>query len=149
MQQRESNDQSNENAHDERAIGEEPEWHDRLCRPTLDGEAYYRRCIALLADLEDAESAFAGVKPRGQLRVDVQGTLARHFIVPSLPSFFAAYPDIELSMSEGERWIDLVREGVDCVLRFGNLPDSDLVARRVVTLTRITCAAPGYFAATD
>src|SRR5678815_5509751 len=69
---------------------------------------------------------FAGEKPKGLLRVDVQGTLARHFIVPSLPSFFAAYPDIELSMSEGERWIDLVREGVDCVLRFGNLPDSDL-----------------------
>src|SRR5690606_33052216 len=50
----------------------------------------------------------------------------------------------DLSMSEGERWIDLVREGVDCVLRFGNLPDSDLIARRVVTLTRSTCAAPTY-----
>ena len=116
----------------------------RHVSPTLDGEAYYRRCVALLGDLEDAESAFAGVKPKGLLRVDVQGTLARHFIVPSLPSFFAEYPDIELSMSEGERWIDLVREGVDCVLRFGNLPDSDLVARRVVTLTRMTCAAPAY-----
>ena len=116
----------------------------RHVSPTLDGEAYYRRCLALLADLEDAESAFAGVKPKGLLRVDVQGTLARHFIVPSLPSFFAEYPGIELSMSEGERWIDLVREGVDCVLRFGNLPDSDLVARRVVTLTRVTCAAPSY-----
>jgi DNA-binding transcriptional LysR family regulator len=117
----------------------------RHVSPTLDGEAYYRRCLALLADLEDAESAFAGVKPKGLLRVDVQGTLARHFIVPSLPSFFAQYPEVELSMSEGERWIDLVREGIDCVLRFGNLPDSDLVARRVVTLTRITCAAPAYF----
>jgi DNA-binding transcriptional LysR family regulator len=116
----------------------------RHVSPTLDGEAYYRRCLALLADLEDAESAFAGVKPKGLLRVDVQGTLARHFIVPSLPSLFAEYPGIELSMSEGERWIDLVREGVDCVLRFGNLPDSDLVARRVVTLTRVTCAAPAY-----
>lgn len=50
-------------------------------------------------------------------------------------------------MSEGERWIDLVREGVDCVLRFGNPPDSDLVARRVVTLTRQTCAAPGISSA--
>ncbi len=116
----------------------------RHVSPTLDGEAYYRRCITLLADLEDAESAFAAAKPKGLLRVDVQGTLARHFIVPSLPSFFAEYPDIELSMSEGERWIDLVREGVDCVLRFGNLPDSDLVARRVATLTRQTCAAPAY-----
>jgi DNA-binding transcriptional LysR family regulator len=116
----------------------------RHVSPTLDGEAYYRRCISLLADLDDAESAFAGAKPKGLLRVDVQGTLARHFIVPNLPAFFAEYPEIEVSMSEGERWIDLIREGVDCVLRFGNLPDSDLVARRVVTLERLTCAAPDY-----
>ncbi len=117
----------------------------RHVSPTLDGEAYYRRCISLMADFDDAESGFAGAKPRGLLRVDVQGTLARHFIVPSLPAFFAEYPDIELSLSEGERWIDLIREGVDCVLRFGQLPDSDLVARRVVTLDRLTCASPGYF----
>lgn len=116
----------------------------RHVSPTLDGEAYYRRCISLMADLDDAESAFAGAKPKGLLRVDVQGTLARHFIVPNLPAFFAEYPEIEVSMSEGERWIDLIREGVDCVLRFGNLPDSDLVARRVVTLERLTCAAPDY-----
>lgn len=116
----------------------------RHVSPTLDGEAYYRRCIALISDLEDAESAFVGMKPKGLLRIDVQGTLARHFIVPNLPAFFAEYPDIELSMSEGERWIDLVREGVDCVLRFGQLPDSDLVARRVVMLNRLTCAAPAY-----
>ena len=117
----------------------------RHVSPTLDGEAYYRRCITLIADVEDAESAFAGTQPKGLLRVDVQGTLARHFIVPSLPAFFKEYPEIELSMSEGERWVDLIREGVDCVLRFGNLPDSDLVARRVVTLERLTCAAPAYF----
>ena len=47
-------------------------------------------------------------------------------------------------MSESDRWVDLVREGVDCVLRFGELPDSDLVARRVAVLSRITCAAPAY-----
>jgi DNA-binding transcriptional LysR family regulator len=118
----------------------------RHVRPTLDGEAYYRRCLSLIADLEDAEAAFGGAKPRGVLRVEVQGTLARHFLLPGLPAFFAEYPDIELSMSEGERWVDLVREGVDCVLRFGNLPDSDMVARRLVTLDRLTCASPEYFA---
>jgi DNA-binding transcriptional LysR family regulator len=75
----------------------------------------------------------------------VQGTLARHFLLPTLPGFFAEYPDIELNMSESDRWIDLIREGVDCVLRFGNLPDSDMIARRVVTLERLTCAAPSYF----
>src|ERR1700727_1811481 len=53
--------------------------------PTLDGEAYHRRCLALIAELEDAEGAFGGAKPKGLLRVDVQGTLARHFLLPTLP----------------------------------------------------------------
>jgi DNA-binding transcriptional LysR family regulator len=89
----------------------------RHVSPTLDGEAYYRRCLALIAEFEDAEVAFGGAKPKGLLRIDVQGTLARYFLLPSLPDFFAEYPDIDLSMSETERWIDIIREGVDCVLR--------------------------------
>jgi DNA-binding transcriptional LysR family regulator len=117
----------------------------RTVRPTLDGEAHYRRCMGLIADLEDAEGAFGGAKPKGLLRLEVQGTLARHFLVPSLPNFFAQYPDIEISMSESERWVDLIREGVDVVLRFGQLPDSDMIAREVVVLQRVTCATPDYF----
>jgi len=117
----------------------------RTVRPTLDGEAHYRRCLALIADLDDAESAFGGAKPKGLLRLEVQGTLTRHFVVPRLPDFFAEYPDIEISMSETERWVDLIREGVDVVLRFGQLPDSDMIAREVVVLQRLTCAAPNYF----
>jgi DNA-binding transcriptional LysR family regulator len=116
----------------------------RTVRPTLDGEAHYQRCLALIADLEDAEGAFGGAKPKGLLRLEVQGTLARHFVAPSLPDFFAEYPDIEISMSETERWVDLIREGVDVVLRFGQLPDSDMIAREVVVLQRLTCAAPNY-----
>ncbi len=118
----------------------------RQVRPTLDGEAHYRRCLSLIADLEDAEGAFGGARPRGLLRLEVQGTLARHFLLPNLPKFFAEYPDIEINMSESDRWIDLIREGVDCVLRFGHLPDSDMIARQVVVLERLTCATPDYLA---
>jgi DNA-binding transcriptional LysR family regulator len=116
----------------------------RIVRPTLDGEAYYRRCLAILDDIEDAEGAFRGAAPKGMLRVEVQGTIARHFLLPGLSAFLERYPDIELSMSESDRWVDVVREGVDCVLRYGALPDSDLVARPVTTLHRITVAAPAY-----
>ena len=116
----------------------------RTVMPTLDGEAYYRRCLAILDDVEDAEGAFSGAVPKGMLRVEVQGTIARHFLMPGLPRFFARYPDIEIAMSESDRWVDVVREGVDCVLRYGALPDSDLVARTVIALERITCAAPAY-----
>jgi DNA-binding transcriptional LysR family regulator len=111
---------------------------------TLDGEAYYRRCLALMADLEDAEAAFGGAKPKGSLRVDVHGTLARHFLLPRLPAFLAEYPELELYMSEGDRLVDLVREGIDCVLRVGDLQDSEMIVRRVAMLEEITCAAPSY-----
>jgi DNA-binding transcriptional LysR family regulator len=116
----------------------------RQVRPTLDGEAYHRRCLSLIADLEEAESAFAGANPKGLVRLEVQGTLARHFLMPNLPDFFARYPDIELSMSESERWIDMIHEGVDCVLHFGHSPDIDMIERQVVILERLTCATPNY-----
>jgi DNA-binding transcriptional LysR family regulator len=116
----------------------------RHVSPTLDGEAYHRRCVALIADLEEAEAAFSGAKPKGLLRVDVHGTLARHFVLPHLPQFLAEYPGIEIYISEGDRLVDLIREGIDCVLRVGDLADSDMIARRVAMLEEVTCAAPNY-----
>jgi DNA-binding transcriptional LysR family regulator len=118
----------------------------RHVSPTLDGEAYYQRCVRLIAELEDAEAAFAGSKPKGLLHVDVQGTLARHFVFPGLPKFLERYPDIELFMSDGDRLVDLVREGIDCVLRVGELRDSDMIARRIGMLDEVTCASSTYLA---
>ncbi len=118
----------------------------RSVRSTLEGEAYYQRCVAILGEIEDAESAFRDAKPRGRLRVDVHGTLARHFVMPALPAFLAEYPDLQLQMSEGDRMVDLVREGIDCVLRVGDLQDGAMIARRVAMLTEVTCASPAYLA---
>ncbi|MGE8201370.1 MAG: LysR family transcriptional regulator, partial [Variovorax sp.] len=66
----------------------------RTVRLTQDGEAYYRRCVRLLADVEEAEGLFRDEAPKGLLRVNLQGTLARHFVVPALPAFLARYPDL-------------------------------------------------------
>ena len=116
----------------------------RHVSPTLDGEAFYRRCLTILGELEDAEAEFSDAKPRGVLRVDVHGTLARHFLLPGLPAFLARYPDLKLHLGEGDRLVDLVREGVDCVLRVGDLKDSAMIARRVGVLEEVSCAAPSY-----
>jgi DNA-binding transcriptional LysR family regulator len=118
----------------------------RHVRVTLDGEAYYRRCLSILDDLEEAETAFRGGRVRGLLRVDVQGTQARRFIVPALPKFFADYPNVQLFLSEGDRFVDLIREGFDCVLRAGEPKDSDLIARRVAVLPEVTVASAEYVA---
>ena len=118
----------------------------RHVNPTLDGQAYYQRCIEIIASIEDAEGGFSGAMPRGLLRVEVQGTLARHFLLPELPAFLEKYPDIELYMTEGDRFVDPVREGIDCVLRVGLLQDSDMIARRVAMLDEVTVASPAYLA---
>ncbi len=60
------------------------------------------------------------------------------------PAVSRALPDIEISMSEASHFIDLISEGVDCVLRSGNLGDSSLVGRRVANLRQVTCASPAY-----
>jgi DNA-binding transcriptional LysR family regulator len=118
----------------------------RNVRSTLDGEAFYKRCVAILGEVEDAEAVFSNAKPRGLLRVDVHGTLARHFVLPGLPAFLAEYPDLQLHLGESDRLVDLVREGVDCVLRVGDLKDSAMVGRRVALLEEVTCASPDYLA---
>jgi DNA-binding transcriptional LysR family regulator len=118
----------------------------RTVRLTPDGEEHYQRCVRLIADLEEAEGSFKHAEPKGLLRVNLQGTLARHFVVPALPAFLERYAQIELQVGEDDRLVDLVREGVDCVLRAGTLQDSSMIGRRVALLEQVTVASPAYLA---
>lgn len=112
---------------------------------TMDGQAYYLRCQQILQDVEDAETVFSRASlPRGKLKVDLQGTQALHFVLPRLGEFHAKYPDIELEIGLSDRFVDLVREGVDCVLRSGEPKDSSMVGRRVALLEQVTCASHEY-----
>lgn len=113
---------------------------------TLDGQGYYQRCIAILAELDDAEGALRGAEPRGRLKVDAHGLLTRTFLLPALPEFLARYPLIELHLGQGDRLVDMVREGVDCVIRAGELDDSGMVLRRLGTMSEVTVASPAYLA---
>lgn len=116
----------------------------RQVRLTHEGDAYYHRCVRLLSDLEETESFFRNASPKGLLRANLQGTLAKHFVVPALGDFLAQYPDITLHVGEDDRLVDLVREGVDCVLRAGALQDSTLIARQVAQMEQVTVASPAY-----
>lgn len=117
----------------------------RHVQPTLEGEAYYRRCITILAELEEAERGISGLVT-GVVRVDLPGNLARTMILPALPGFLAQHPALTVHIGEGERLVDLIREGVDCVVRAGELADSDMVVRRLGELEEVTVASPGYLA---
>ena len=118
----------------------------RCVRTTRDGEVYYGHCRRLLADLDEVEADFreAATKPKGRLRVDLPGAFARVRVLPHLPAFCARYPEIELDIGTGDRFVDLLREGVDCVLRSGHLDDSGMVGRQVGLLAQVTIASAGY-----
>lgn len=120
----------------------------RHVRPTLDGQAFYERCVRILAEIDDAESAFSqqSANPRGVLRLDLHGTHATRIVLPRIDEFRARYPHIELVVSSGDRLVDLVREGVDAVIRAGHPRDSSLIARPVAVMPQIVCASPAYLA---
>lgn len=118
----------------------------RHVAPTPDGQAYYQRCASILDDLEEAEGALRGHEPSGLLRIDAPGTLTRVFLLPHLADFLATYPKITLQLGQTERLVDLVREGVDCVIRAGIPDDSGMITRHLTDLPEITCASPEYLA---
>ncbi len=113
---------------------------------TLDGAAYYPRCVRLLADLEETEAVFSAARhnPKGLLRVDMPAGVGRLIVIPALPQFTARYPLIELEIGLNDRPVDLIREGIDCVLRGGSTLDDSLVARPLGVMDQVTCASPEY-----
>jgi LysR family transcriptional regulator for bpeEF and oprC len=115
---------------------------------TPDGAAYYERCVRILGDIEEAENAFAATarSPRGKLRIDMPTSLGRRLVLPDLYAFHARYPDIDLMVGFGDKPVDLIQESVDCVIRVGALPTSNLVARRIGWYRPVTVASPEYLA---
>lgn len=111
---------------------------------THEGEAYYQRAINILSDLEEMDTAFSDTSPKGILRANLQGTLAKHFVVPKLNDFLVRYPDVTLQLAEDDRLVDLVGEGFDCALRAGNLQDSSLIAKPIALMPQVTVASPQY-----
>ncbi len=115
---------------------------------TPDGAAYYEGCVRVLAEIEEMEGSFenVGKAPRGKLRIDMPAAFGRMLVMPHIADFRALYPDIELMLGFGDKPVDLIQEGIDCVIRIGSLQDSSMVARRVGTYHAVTVASPSYLA---
>lgn len=118
----------------------------RSVRPTQDGEQFLERARLLLQDADALQTMFQPVEGglKGRLRIDLSHALARDVVIPRLPEFLAAHPQLEIGLSTTDRRVDLVREGFDCVMRVGALTDSDLVVRRLGELPQINVASPDY-----
>jgi LysR family transcriptional regulator, regulator for bpeEF and oprC len=113
---------------------------------TEDGSAYLERTQRLLHDLDELEAQVTGdvAAPKGRLRIDVPAAAGRHVLAPHLPEFFKRYPGITLDIGSSDRPVDLITEGVDCVIRGGAVHDEQLVARKLGAFEVITCASPTY-----
>lgn len=114
---------------------------------TPDGEEFYRRSKPLLAQTDELLESFGpDCALRGQLRVDMPIAFAVSLVVPNLPVFYREHPDIEIILSSSDRRQDMLRDGLDCVLRMGELDDGDYIARPMGNIKMTTCASPAYLA---
>ena len=112
------------------------------------GEAYLARCARLLDELDELDLSVtqSTTAAKGTLRVNAPSAFGLMFLSPVLPPFLAAWPELALELSLNDRFVDLVEEGVDVVLRIAReLPDSSsLVAQRLVGAEQVVCATPRY-----
>ncbi len=116
----------------------------RHVTPTLDGQEYYQRCLSILADVDEAQGLFRDPSPSGMLRIDAHGHLTRTFLLPHLPEFLERYPDLNIHFGQTDRFVDLVREGVDCAIRAGALTDSSMIMRHLGEIDEVTIASAEY-----
>jgi DNA-binding transcriptional LysR family regulator len=115
---------------------------------TDSGRAYYDRCVVILADLEEAESAVSQAHQalRGGLKVALPHAFGLLHLAPLIQEFMALHPDVRFELDFNDRQIDLMQEGFDLAIRIATLADSSLIARRLSPIRHAVCASPDYLA---
>ena len=120
----------------------------RKVSPTENGQAYYERCVAILADLDEADRAVAQLQaePRGLLRVNAPMSFGTLHLSRAIADFMATHPELKVQLVLSDQLIDPMQEGFEVTLRIAELGSSNLVARKIVPANRVLCAAPSYLA---
>jgi LysR family transcriptional regulator, regulator for bpeEF and oprC len=115
---------------------------------TTDGALYYERATQIIAELDELDLSLSNsqTSPSGRLRVEMAGAFADWIVIPALHDFHRKFPDIRVDLGVGDRTVDYLVENVDCALRAGVPSDQSLIARRVLEVSMLTCAAPSYLA---
>lgn len=111
------------------------------------GIEFLSRVESILAQLDEAEQAARGTHAlRGVLRVGTSASFASRELLPALPVFRARHPQLSIELLVDDYRQDLVTENVDVAFRFGVLPNSSAMARRLAVWPRILVASPAYLA---
>ncbi|RYF77429.1 MAG: LysR family transcriptional regulator [Comamonadaceae bacterium] len=117
----------------------------RKLQLTPEGQTFYERSVRVLADLDEAERcAAAGAAPRGRVSINASVSFGHIVLLPLLPRFLAAYPDVTLDLGLTDRVVDLMDERADIAIRWGQLPSSDLVARLLGHTRQAIVGSPEY-----
>ncbi len=121
----------------------------RFVRATEAGERYLQDARRILAELQAADDAAAGLnaEPRGHLALTAPVMFGRMFVMPGIVEYLGRYPHAEVSAFLVDRVVNLLEEGLDVGVRIGELPDSSMHALRVGWVRLVTCAAPAYLGA--
>jgi DNA-binding transcriptional LysR family regulator len=123
----------------------------RKLQLTAEGQQFYERSQRVLADIDDAErcvaaSGSAGAAPRGRVVINASVAYGLHMLVPLVPRFMALHPQVVLDIALTDRVVDLMDERADIAIRWGPLPSSDLIARRLGETAQSIVASPDYLA---
>lgn len=120
----------------------------RYVRATEAGQRYLEDARQILARLESADEAAAGIsaEPRGHLAVTAPVLFGRKFVMPGIVDYLQRYPEMEVDAVFLDRVVNLLEEGMDVGVRIGDLPDSSMRALRVGTVRSVVVAAPEYLA---
>ena len=115
---------------------------------TDSGRAYYDRCVVILADLEEAESAVSQAHQalKGRLKVALPHAFGLLHLAPLVQEFMTRHPEVRFEIDFNDRQIDLMQEGFDLAIRIATLADSSLIARRLAPIRHAVCASPDYLA---
>ena len=118
----------------------------RSASPTVNGQAYYERCVAILADLDEADLAVssAQAEPRGTLRVNAPMSFGTLHLGRAIGTFMERHPELHIQLILSDEFVDPVQEGFDVTLRIADPPSSSLIARKIVPAQRVVCASPDY-----
>jgi DNA-binding transcriptional LysR family regulator len=113
---------------------------------TQEGETYLAQSTQILHQIREMEESISSGRaaPKGLLRVNATPGFGRTRIAPIVSRFAHAYPEVEVELHLTDRPISLVEEAYDLAIRFGELPDTRLTARKLMSNKRFLCASPAY-----
>ena len=113
---------------------------------TTEGDVYYRHCLRILAEMQEAENAIANQKntTRGPVTLTCPIAFGNKYVAPIIPKFVEKNPDVQIRLHLSYRLLDLLQYKVDLAIRIAELKESSLIVRKLAANKRMLVASPAY-----